>query len=102
MTIIAEKQVMQSYSEKVNGICKYELEPNISRANSRTSCIYEVEPNIFRASTSTRNCGRISNRKKNTYGIAAAVAPDLGSVSSPAMSSRRLSTSGKESMDSYP
>ena len=79
MTKIAEiKQVMQSDREKVNNICKYELEPNISRADSRA-----------------RNRGRTSNRKnKNMYWtIAEAEALDLGSVSS--MSSRRLSTSGK-------
>ena len=100
MTKIAEiKQVMQSDREKVNNICKYELEPNISRADSRASCIYEVELNISRANTRTRNCGRTSNRKsKNTYGTAAgAETLDLGSTSSVAMSSKRLSTLGKKS-----
>ena len=83
MTKIEEmKQVMRSDREKVNNICKYELEPNIYRAESRT-----------------RNCDRTSTRKsKNTYRTAATtVALDLGSVSSVAMSSRRLSTSGKKS-----
>ena len=80
--IAAIKQVMQSDGDKVNSIC-----------------IYEVEPNICRENTRTRNYGRTSNKKcKNTYGtIAVAVALDLGSVSSPAMSSRRSWTSGKKS-----
>ena len=96
MTSIAViKQAMQFDKEKVNNICIYELEPIISRADSRTRCIYEVEPNMCRANTSRGNYCRTSNRKdKNTYWIAAgAEALDLGSVSS--MSSRRLSTSGK-------
>ena len=96
MTKIAEiKQVMRSDKEKVDNICKYKLEPNISRVDSRPSSIYEVEPIMSRARTRTRNCGRTSNRKnKNMYWTAAgAEALDLGSVSS--MSSRRLSTSGK-------
>ena len=98
MTKIAEiEQVMRSDREKVDNICKYKIELNISRANSRPSCIYEVQPIMSRAKTRTRNYGRTSNRKnKNTYGTAAAtVALDLGSVSSVAMSWRRLSTSGK-------
>ena len=88
MTNIAEiKQVMQSDGEKVNSICIYELELNTSRTDTRSYCIYGVEPNTSRASTSTRNCGRTSDRKKkNTYGTAAAEALDLGSTSSPAMS----------------
>ena len=53
---------------------------------------------MCRIRTRTRNCGRTFNRKdKNTYGTAAAEALDLGSVSSPAMSSRRSWTSGKKS-----
>lgn len=83
MTKIAEiKQVMRSDREKVNNICKYELEPNISREESRT-----------------RNCDMTSKRKnKNTYGTTAATETlDLGSMSSVSMSSRRLSTSGKKS-----
>ena len=98
MTKVTEiKQVMRSDKEKVDNICKYKLELNISRVDSRPSSIYEVEPIMCRARTRTRNCGRTSNRKnKNTYGTAAAtVALDLGSVSSVAMSWRRLSTSGK-------
>ena len=92
------KQVIEFDKEKVNNICIYELEPIISREDSRTRCISKVEPNMSRANTRTRNCGRTSNRKeKDTYGTAAAVALDLGSMSSPAMSSRRLSTSGKKS-----
>jgi hypothetical protein len=84
MTILAEiKHVMQSDREKVNSICIYELEPNISRADCRA-----------------RSCGRNSNRKSmRTYGTGAE-APVLGSVSSPAISSRRLSTSGKKSSES--
>ena len=81
MTSIAViKKVMRFDKEKVNNICIYEVEPNMSRANTRRS-----------------NCDRTSNRKnKNTYETAAgAEALDLGSVSS--MSSRRLSTSGKKS-----
>ena len=96
MTSIAViKQVMRFDKEKVNNICIYELEPIISRADSRSRCIYEVEPNMCRANTRRRNCCRTSNRKnKNTYGTTAgAEALDLGSVSS--MSSRRLSMSGK-------
>ena len=98
MTKVAEiKQVMQSDKEKVDNICKYKLEPNISRVDSRPSSKYEVEPIMSRERTRTRNCGRTSNSKnKNTYGTAAAtIALDLGSVSSVAMSSRRLSTSRK-------
>ena len=101
MTSIAViKQAMRFEKEKVNNICIYELEPIISRVDSRSRCIYKVEPNISRANTRTRNCGRVSNRKsKNTYGTAAiAEALDLGSTSSPAMSSRRLSTLGKKSL----
>ena len=100
MATIAEiKQVMRSDREKENNICKYELELNISRADSRASCIYEVEPNTCRTESRTRNCDRTSNRKsKNTYGTAATtVALDLGSVFSPTMSSRRSWTSGKKS-----
>ena len=96
MTSIAViKQVMQFDKVKVNNICIYELEPIISRADSRSRCIYEVDPNMSRANTRRSNCDRTSNRKnKNTYETAAgAEALDLGSVSS--MSSRRLSTSGK-------
>ena len=89
---------MRFDKNKVNNIFIYELQQNISRADSIANCIYEIESNIFRANTRTRNCSRTSNRKeKNTYGTAAAEALDLGSVSSPAMSSRRLSTSGKKS-----
>ena len=97
MTKVAEiKQVMRSDKEKVDNICKYKLEPNISRVDSIPSSIYEVEPIMCRARTRTRNCGRTFNRKdKNTYGTAAAEALDLGSVSLLAMSLRRLSTSGK-------
>lgn len=81
MTNIAEiKQVMQSDKKKVNNICIYELEANISRAHTRA-----------------RNCSRTSSRKSmNTYG-AAAEALVLGSTALPAMSSKRLSTSGKKS-----
>ena len=96
MTSIAViKQVMRFDKVKVNNICIYELEPIISRADSRSRCIYEVDPNMCRVNTRRKNCGRTSNRKnKNTYWTAAgAEALDLGSVSS--MSSRRLSTSGK-------
>ena len=84
MTIIAEiKQVMQYDREKVNSICIYDLEPNISRADTRD-----------------RNCRRTSNRKSmNTYGTAAE-ALVLGSTSSPGMSSRRLSMLGKKSSES--
>ena len=97
MTSIAViKQVMRFDKVKVNNICIYELERIISRADSRSRCIYEVDPNMCRANTRTRNCGRTSNRKnKNKYGTAAAEALDLGSTSSPAMSSMRLSTLGK-------
>ena len=57
-----------------------------------------MESNISRANTRTSNYSRTSNRKgTNTYGTAAAEALDLGSVSSPAMSSRRLWMSGKKS-----
>ena len=53
---------------------------------------------MCRTRTRTRNYDRTFNRKdKNTYGTAAAEALDLGSVSSPAMSSRRSWTSGKKS-----
>ena len=79
MTSIAViKKVMRFDKEKVNNICIYEVEPNMSRANTRRS-----------------NYDRTSNRKnKNTYETAVgAEALDLGSVSS--MLSRRLSTSGK-------
>ena len=95
MTKIANiKQVMQSDREKVNIVCIYELEVNTSRTDTR----YDIEPNIRRAETRAKNCSRTSNRKeKNTYGTAAAEALDLGSVSSPAMSSRRSWTSGKKS-----
>ena len=96
MTSIAViKQVMRFDKEKVNNICIYELEPIISRADSRSRCIYEVDPNMSRANTRTKNCDRTSNRKsKNTYEVAVrAEALDLGSVSS--MSLRILSTSGK-------
>ena len=52
---------------------------------------------MCRTRTRTRNCDRTFNRKdKNTHGTAAAEALDLGSVSSPAMSS----TSGKKSSGS--
>ena len=98
MTSIAViKEVMQFDKVKVNNICIYELEPIISRADSRSTCIYEVDPNMCRENTRTRNCGRTSNRKnKNMYRTTTTtVAPDLGSVSSVAMSWRRLSTSGK-------
>ena len=92
------KQIMRFDKVKVNNICIYELEPIISRADSRSRCIYEVDPNMCRANSRTRNCGRTFNRKdKNTYGTAAAEALDLGSVSSPAMSSRRSWTLGKKS-----
>ena len=80
MTSIAViKQVMRFDKKKVNNICIYEVEPNMSRANTRRS-----------------NCDWTSNRRnKNTYEIATGVeALDLGLVSS--MSSRRLSTSGKK------
>ena len=90
MTSIAViKQAMRFDNEKVNNICIYELEPIISRADSRSRCINEVDPNMFRANTRTRNCDRTSNKKsKNTYVTAGgAEALDLGSVSS--MSSRR-------------
>ena len=92
MTNIA---VIKQAKEKVNNICIYDLEPIISRADSRSRCIYEVDPNMFRANTRTRNCDRTSNKKsKNTYETAVgAEALDLGSVSS--MSSRRSWTSGK-------
>ena len=96
MTSIAViKQVMRFDKVKVNNICIYELEPIISRADSRSRCIYEVDPNMCRVNTRRKNCGRTSNRKnKNMYWTTAgAEALDLGSVSS--MSSRRLSTSGK-------
>ena len=95
MTNIEEiKQVMRSDREKINSFCIYV----ISKAGSIASSIYKVEPNMCRTRTRTRNCGRTFNKKdKNTYGTAAAEALDLGSVSSPAMSSRRLSTSGKKS-----
>ena len=80
MTNIAKiKQVMQFDREKVNSICIYELEPNTSRIDTRA-----------------RSCDRTSNRKNmRTYGTGAD-ALVLGLVSSPAMSSRRLSTSGKK------
>ena len=98
MTNIANiKQVMQSDREKVNIVCIYELELNTSITDTRRSCVYDIEPNIRRAETRAKNCSRTSNRKENTYGIAAAEALDLGSVSSPAMSSRRSWTSGKKS-----
>ena len=88
---------MQSDREKVNNIFIYELQPNKSKADSRTGCINGVEPNICRTDIRAKNCERTSNRKsRNTY-ERAAVALDLGSVSSPAMSLRRLSTSGKKS-----
>ena len=92
------KVVMRSDREKVNKIFIYELQPNMAKADSRTGCIYGIEPIICRTDTRAKNCVKTSNRKsKNTYGTAAAaVALDLGSVSSPAMSSRRLSTSGKK------
>ena len=96
MTSIAViKQAMRFDKEKVTNICIYELEPMISRADSRSRYIYEVDPNMCRVNTRRKNYGRTSNRKnKNTYWtIAGAEALDLGSVSS--MSSRRLSTSGK-------
>ena len=69
MTSIAViKQVMRFDKEKVNSIFIYELQLNISRADSIASCIYEIESNISRANTRTRNCSRASNRKrKNTY-----------------------------------
>ena len=99
MTSIAViKQVMRFYKVKVNNICIYELERIISRADSIAFCIYEIESNISRANTRTRNCSRTSSRKEtNTYEAAAAEALDLGSMSSPAMSSRRSWTSGKKS-----
>ena len=98
MTNIAEtKLIMRFDREKVNIVCIYELELNTSRTDTRQSCLYDIEPNIRRAETRAKNCSRTSNRKeKNTYGIAAAEALDLGSVSSPAMSSRRSWTSGKK------
>ena len=80
MTSVAViKQVMQSDREKVNDICIYELEPNISRADTRA-----------------RNCDRTSNRESMRMYEIAAEALVLGSVSLPAMSSKRLSTSGKK------
>ena len=70
----------------------------MSKADSRRGCIYGVEPIICRTDTRAKNYDRTSNRKsKNTYGTAAAVALDLGSVSSPAMSSRGSWTSWKKS-----
>mgnify|MGYP005831494193 CR=1 FL=1 len=82
---------MQSDSEKVNNICKHKLEPNISTT-------YGLEPNIYRADSRARNCDRTSSRKnRNTYGTTTATeALVLGSTSSPAMSSKRLSKSGKK------
>ena len=73
MTSIAViKQVTRFDKEKVNNICIYEVEPIISRADSRSRCIYEVDPNMCKVNTRRKNCGRTSNRKnKNTYWTAA-------------------------------
>ena len=96
INIVEIKQVMRSDREKVNSFCIYEPYPIISKADSIASSIYEVEPIMCRTRTRKRNCDRTFNRKdKNTYGTAVAEALDLGSVSSPAMSSRRSWTSGK-------